>query len=205
MAFIGLALSFSKFLIIYLITSNFTVVKSQFGNPFPDAFKCPPEEDVDPCICDTNGEMECYGSKVTNEVLEDVFQRLVKFFATTQEKHLNALKLYKTEITQLEKFTLGEISLACIDINGNQNLSLNDIHRVTLVKSKEILTSFKYTGLSDAYLVDKQENDGAVFELVDGFMNLQVRDEIYSIKNSTNHSEPFYETEIIFRNYNYGS
>ena len=47
------------------------------------------------------------------------------------------------------------------------------MHRVTLVKSKETLTSFKYTGLSDAYLIDKSPNDGAVFELVDGFLNLQ--------------------------------
>ncbi|KAI1282164.1 Leucine-rich repeat and immunoglobulin-like domain-containing nogo receptor-interacting protein 2 [Halotydeus destructor] len=119
-----------------------------------------------------NGELECYGSQVTDQVLEEVFQRLVKFFATTQEKQLNALKLYKTEITQLEKTTLGEISLACIDINGNQNLSLNSMHRITLVKSKDTLTTFKYTGLVDAYMITKQINDGAVFELVDSFLNL---------------------------------
>lgn len=146
----------------------------QFGNNFsPDAFKCPPEDEIEPCTCDLNGEMECYGSKVTDQILEEVFQRLVKFFATTQEKNLNALKLYKTEITQLEKFMLGEISMACMEINGNQNLSLNSIHRVTLVKSKELLKTFKYTGLSDAYMVDKFVNDGAIFELVDGFLNLQ--------------------------------
>lgn len=145
----------------------------QFDSYSPDSFKCPPEEEIEPCVCDQNGEMECYGSKVTDQILEEVFQRLVKFFATTQEKQLNALKLYKTEITQLEKYTLGEISLACIDINGNQNLTLNQIHRITLVKSKETLTSFKYTGLADAYLVDKQINDGAIFENVDGFMSLQ--------------------------------
>ena len=111
--------------LIFVVIKFFTIfipVRPQYGGGFnPDAFKCPPEDEVEPCICDINGEMECYGSKITDQVLEEVFQRLVKFFATTQEKQLNALKLYKTEITQLEKTTLGKCLL--LQHTSNQNHS----------------------------------------------------------------------------------
>ena len=146
-----------------------------FGNQNPSPavdpysqVKCPNEEDMDPCTCDDNGDLECYGSRITDEVFTDVFARLL----LSNTKHLHALKLYKTELTRLDASIFGEFTFACIDINGNQHLSPNWIHRTTLYKSKDIMTSFKFTGLSDAYLVEKAENDGAIFENVDAFHQL---------------------------------
>lgn len=144
---------------------------NSIGPPPVDPYsqvKCPNDEDIEPCTCDDNGDLECYGSKMTDTVFADVFSRL----SLSNQKHLHALKVYKTHITKLNSEIFGEITFACIDINGNQNLSLNGIHRTTIYKSKEMLTSFKYTGLTDAYLVQKEENDGAIFENVDGFMQL---------------------------------
>jgi hypothetical protein len=146
-----------------------------FGNQNPSPavdpysqVKCPNEEDMDPCTCDDNGDLECYGSRITDAVFQDVFARLL----LSNTKHLHALKLYKTELTRLDASIFGEFTFACIDINGNQHLSPNWVHRTTLYKSKDIMTSFKFTGLSDAYLVEKAENDGAIFENVDGFHQL---------------------------------
>lgn len=130
--------------------------------------KCPPEEDLSPCTCDEKGDLECYGSNVTNDVIQGVFNNLV----LSNTKHFHALKLYKTELQSLHHELFSEITFACIDINGNQNLTLNTIHRTTLYKSKDIMTSFKYVGLTDAYMIEKEENDGAIFENVDGFMSL---------------------------------
>lgn len=154
---------------------SFGSTNTWFGNanpapppvdPYSQA-KCPNEEDMEPCTCDELGDLECYGSRITNEVLQDVFSRLL----LSNQKHLHALKLYKTDLNRIDA-VFGEFTFACIDINGNQNLSLNGIHRTALYKSKDIMTSFKYTGLSDAYMIEKDENDGAIFENVDGFMQL---------------------------------
>lgn len=130
--------------------------------------KCPADEDMAPCTCDDNGDLECYGSTITDSVFKEVFTRL----SLSNQKHLHALKLYKTDLTFLHQSIFGEITFACIDLNGNQNLSINSVHRTTFYKSKDIMTSFKITGLSDAYLVQKEENDGAIFENVDGFLQL---------------------------------
>ena len=131
--------------------------------------KCPTEEDMDPCTCDELGDLECYGSRISDEVLGDVFARL----ALSNQKHLHALKLYKTDLTRIDGNVFGELTFGCIDINGNQNLSMNWIHRTAFYKSRDIMTSFKFTGLTDAYMIEKQENDGAIFENVDGFMQLK--------------------------------
>lgn len=144
---------------------------NSIGPPPPDPYsqvKCPSDEDIEPCTCDDNGDLECYGSKMTDQVFADVFTRL----SLSNQKHLHALKLYKTAISKINAQIFGEITFACLDINGNQNLSLNGIHRTSIYKSKDMLTSFKYTGLTDAYMVQKEENDGAIFENVDGFMQL---------------------------------
>lgn len=154
---------------------SFGSTPNWFGNANPapppvdpySGAKCPTEEDMEPCTCDELGDLECYGSRITNEVLRDVFARLL----LSNQKHLHALKLYKTDLNRIDA-VFGEFTFACIDINGNQNLSLNGIHRTALYKSKDIMTSFKYTGLSDAYMIEKDENDGAIFENVDGFMQL---------------------------------
>ena len=146
-----------------------------FGNQNPapsvdpySQVKCPNDEDMDPCTCDELGDLECYGSRITDDVFRDVFQKLL----LSNTKHLHALKLYKTELTRLDASIFGEFTFACIDINGNQHLSLNWVHRTTVYNSKDIMTTFKFTGLSDAYLVEKAENDGAIFENVDGFHQL---------------------------------
>lgn len=136
-------------------------------DPYSQA-KCPSEEDMDPCTCDELGDLECYGPRISNEVLRDVFARL----QLSNQKHLHALKLYKTDLNRIDGDVFGEFTFACVDINGNQNLSLNGIHRTAMYKSKDIMTSFKYTGLSDAYMIEKDENDGAILENVDGFMQL---------------------------------
>ncbi|RWS05290.1 protein slit-like protein [Dinothrombium tinctorium] len=109
---------------------------------------------------------------ITDAVLSEVFSKLIQFFAPTQEKFIRGLKLYKTEVTFLDKQVIGEISLECVDMNGNQNLSLNRLHRVTFVTSRPTLRVFKYTGVSEDFWVEREPNDGAVFEMVDGFMQL---------------------------------
>lgn len=135
--------------------------------------KCPPEREITPCKCNnSSGEMECYGIKVNDCTIRQVFTQLMNYYVNTQEKHVKSLKLYKTEITHLAEDILGEMSLESIDLNGNHNMSLTQIHRTTLVKSKDTLKSFKFSGLTDASWIMKEENDGSIFEIVDGFMQL---------------------------------
>lgn len=172
----SLTLKLLTIIISLLITSRSISCQSfhsfqpnQPSEPYQPPVKCPPEEELAPCTCDDKGDLECYGSNVTNDELQSVFDRLLN----SNQKHFHALKLYKTELRSLYHELFTEITFACIDINGNQNLSLNSIHRTTLYKSKDIMTSFKYTGLMDAYMIEKSENDGAIFENVDGFMSLQ--------------------------------
>lgn len=55
--------------IVFTLGTLFRPLGAQFGGGFnPDAFKCPPEDEVEPCVCDAQGEMECYGAKVTDQV-----------------------------------------------------------------------------------------------------------------------------------------
>ncbi|XP_015787603.1 leucine-rich repeat and immunoglobulin-like domain-containing nogo receptor-interacting protein 3 [Tetranychus urticae] len=139
------------------------------------AIKCPPEREISPCKCNnSSGEMECYGVKINDCTIRQVFNQLANYYVNTAERHVKSLKLYKTEITHMTEDILGDMSLEAIDLNGNQNLSLTRIHRTSLVKSKETLKSFKLSGLSEASWISKEENDGSIFEIVDGFNQLNL-------------------------------
>ncbi|XP_053207350.1 oplophorus-luciferin 2-monooxygenase non-catalytic subunit-like [Panonychus citri] len=139
------------------------------------AIKCPPEREIAPCKCNnSSGEMECYGVKINDCSVRQVFSQLANYYVNTAERHVKSLKLYKTELTHMAEDILGDMSLEAIDLNGNQNISLTRIHRTSLVKSKETLKSFKFSGLSEASWITKEENDGSIFEIVDSFNQLAI-------------------------------
>ncbi|XP_074599287.1 uncharacterized protein LOC141853741 [Brevipalpus obovatus] len=147
----------------------------QFDRFYPPdyAVKCPPDTEIDPCKCNAaSGEIECYGNKINDECLKKVFEKLMAYYANTQERHIKSLKVYKSDVTELTGDTLGDISLEILDLNGNQNLTLNNIHRTALSKSKETLRVFRINGPSGFSSAKKEENDGSIFEIVDGFMQL---------------------------------
>ncbi|RWS27017.1 protein slit-like protein [Leptotrombidium deliense] len=162
---------------IVILTVSRTSARDMSHEPFyaPRDIRvfCPPEDVITPCKChNTTGILQCFSSLVTDASLSNVFSNLAMHFAQTQEKHVRGLQLYKTEVTHLNKEILGEISMECVDMNGNQNLSLNRLHRVTFATSKSILKTFIYTGVIEAFWVEQEPNDGAIFEIVDGFMQL---------------------------------
>lgn len=135
--------------------------------------KCPEEVDIEPCKCNNSSEaIDCYGMMVNDCTIREVFARLMPFYESFQEKIIKSLKLYKTDVTHLSQDILGDLAVESLDVNGNQNLSLTKIDRATLIKSKDTLKHFKYSGLSQASWVIKHPNDGSIFEIVDGFTQL---------------------------------
>ena len=124
---------------------------------------------IHPCRMNNHTkELECFGPEVNDTVLETVFRSL------DVKGVFKGLKLYKTDVTYLDKQMLFETSFQSIDIDGNHNLSLNSLHRITFVRSKDVLKRFKYAGILYSTWVQKNANDGAIFELVDGFQNLEL-------------------------------
>lgn len=135
--------------------------------------KCPSEFQIEPCKCNnSSGELECYGMMVNDCTIREVFNKFMSFYENSQEKSIKALKLYKTDLTHLDQDIFGDLAIESLDINGNQYLPLTNIKRTALIKSKDTLKQFKYSGLSQASWVIKQPNDGSIFEAVDGFMQL---------------------------------
>lgn len=113
-------------------------------------------------------ELECFGPEVNDTTLESMFR------SVDAKGVFRGLKLYKTGVTFLDKQLFFEFASQHIDIDGNHNLTLNRIHRITFVRSKEVLRQFKYAGILYSNWVQKDPNDGAIFELVDGFQQLEL-------------------------------
>lgn len=125
---------------------------------------------ISPCrMNNITKELECFGPDVNDTALENVFRSL------DVKGVFKGFKLYKTDVTYLDKQILFEFAAQSIDIDGNHNLSLNSLHRITFVRSKDVLKRFKYAGILYSTWVHKAPNDGAIFEVVDGFQNLEVR------------------------------
>lgn len=124
---------------------------------------------ISPCRMNNHTkELECFGPEVNDTALENVFRSL------DIKGVFKGLKLYKTDVTYLDKQMFFEFAAQSIDIDGNHNLSLNSLHRITFVRSKDVLKRFKYAGILYSTWVQKEPNDGAIFEMVDGFQNLEV-------------------------------
>ena len=124
---------------------------------------------IAPCRMNNHSkELECFGPDVNDTTLENVFRSI------ETKGVFRGLKLYKTGITFMDKQLLFEFACQSIDIDGNHNLTLNRIHRITFVRSKEVLRQFKYAGILYSTWVQKEPNDGAIFELVDGFQQLEL-------------------------------
>lgn len=124
---------------------------------------------ISPCRMNNHTkELECFGPEVNDTALENVFRSI------DVKGVFKGLKLYKTDVTYLDKQMFFEFAAQSIDVDGNHNLSLNSLHRITFVRSKDVLKRFKYAGILYSTWVQKQPNDGAIFEIVDGFQHLEV-------------------------------